>query len=136
MKYLDRALINGPHMALCRSEKEYLREIKRLKISGTVPVWLPPEAAACVIPFTKTSKDGAESLICMVCVGNLKGYSIPQIASILTHEAVHVWQHQEEQMSERNSSREFEAYCIQSIAQKLMEAYWDKKPYRYLTKPT
>lgn len=74
-------------------------------------------------------------MICLVNVGPLKGYSKHEINSTLCHEATHVWQAHEDSIGEVNTSREFEAYSIQAIAQTLMEAFWGTKTYQPSTKP-
>lgn len=42
------------------------------------------------------------------------------------HEAVHVFQHFKKSIGERKPSKEFEAYAIQSIADRLMNEYADR----------
>jgi hypothetical protein len=49
-----------------------------------------------------------------------------QIAALLCHEAVHIWQQAREIMGEKTPSSEFEAYSIQRIAQDLMEQYCEQ----------
>jgi hypothetical protein len=46
-----------------------------------------------------------------------------QIAALLTHEAVHVWQHGIELLGERRPSDEFMAYGIQWVTQELLEEF-------------
>jgi hypothetical protein len=48
-----------------------------------------------------------------------------QVAALLVHEAVHVWQLFRESIGEHGPSKEFEAYSIQAISQRLMERYRD-----------
>jgi len=54
--------------------------------------------------------------------GQVLSYS-SALVGLLIHEAVHVWQNVRDLISEDRPSREFEAYSIQSIAQKLIDAY-------------
>ena len=62
--------------------------------------------------------------LCIVCIAKPpKHVTNIQVASLLVHEAVHVWQRNMEDIGETNPSKEFEAYSIQMIAQNLMEAY-------------
>ena len=49
-----------------------------------------------------------------------------QIAALLCHEAVHIWQQARDIMGEKSPSSEFEAYSIQRIAQDLMEQYCEQ----------
>ena len=50
-----------------------------------------------------------------------------QIAAMLVHEAVHVWQTIRRSIGETSPSSEFEAYSIQHIAQELMSRYVELK---------
>lgn len=47
-----------------------------------------------------------------------------QVASLLVHEAVHIWQHHRDLVGEKTPGTESEAYAIQAIAQRLMHEYW------------
>lgn len=67
-----------------------------------------------------TSKDGKECAI--ICIFN-HTLDYEQIASLLTHEAVHLFQEIKKNIGERDPSAEFEAYCIQRITQNLLYAY-------------
>jgi hypothetical protein len=46
-----------------------------------------------------------------------------QIAALLVHEAVHIWQQYCADIGEKEPASEQEAYAIQSISQTLMEEY-------------
>lgn len=67
------------------------------------------------------SKHGDASII--VTLSDYKDRDPIQVAGLLTHEAVHIWQTIKEQINEKYPSREFEAYAIQQITQQLLWAY-------------
>lgn len=52
------------------------------------------------------------------------------VAALLVHEAMHVWQAFCEHVGEKSPSDEFEAYSIQSIFHELMTAYANKTSLR------
>lgn len=60
---------------------------------------------------------------CIVQLGDVSGWELIQIHSLLLHEAVHVWQKVRFLMGESSPSSEFEAYSIQRIAQDLFEMF-------------
>lgn len=67
------------------------------------------------------NKDG--SLACMVTLGCWAGRSPVEVAGLLVHEAVHVWQHYCDRIGERRPGDEQMAYGIQCIAQELMQSF-------------
>jgi hypothetical protein len=118
--FLPRALIVGHYLALCTKEKyfhailDYIEAPKEGR-----PQWISDGAHA-----TTHAVDYDGKTLCLVCmepapptVTNI------QVAGLLVHEVVHVWQTYCKDINEANPSKEFEAYSIQMIAQNLMEAY-------------
>jgi hypothetical protein len=120
MKWLDRSLVISPvYYGLCQSEKEFRKELKRLGIpKKDRPEFINPGADATVHFF---EKDNATSAI--VCLGSADCHTPDEIVGLLIHEAVHIWQEIRSNIGEKNPSSEFEAYSIQTIAQRLIEAY-------------
>lgn len=123
MTWLDRSLVTLPHyLGLCLTEKDFRKELKRLKVPREqYPEFLLRGAHATVHFFTKS--DGDSCAIVNIC--SSKGATIHQVHALLVHEAVHVWQDARRILGEKEPSAEFEAYAIQSISQRLMEAYAD-----------
>lgn len=123
-EWLNRRLIDCPYMiALCLSEADYHSTLKRLKIKPeNQDAWDHGMADAKMRHFL--SADGKEMFAIVTVnperVGGMFGY---QIAAMLCHEAVHVFQRSCEAMGEKYPSDEFMAYSIQSIAQELMRSY-------------
>lgn len=121
MKWCDRSLWQCRyHYGLCLSEKDFHRQLKSMGLErGRWPRFLNEGANATTHFFDHP--DGHKAAI--VCVGDsfhLKGV---QTAAILVHEAVHIWQEHRVAVGERSPSDESEAYAVQSISQRLMEAY-------------
>lgn len=119
--WAHRTLVTSPyHYGLCTSKKQFNAEMKYLKIPKRErPVFLPKGKDAAVQFFQ--SAPGIECAI--VCLGSTKGRPFVEVAGLLVHEAVHIWQWFREGLNENNPSSEFEAYSIQSIAVQLMHLY-------------
>jgi hypothetical protein len=124
MKWLDRSLVISPiYYGLCNNEKDFKKELKRLGIpKNDRPDFISHNANATVHFFESNGKTCS-----IVCVGCTEGRSKNEIAGLLIHEAVHIWQEIRINIGEKETSHEFEAYSIQTIAQKLIEAYWSMK---------
>lgn len=119
MKWLNRDLVVGPYLALCTTEADYQRVLRHCKIPrDDWDKWVHDGADATTHEFTNSN--GGH--ICAVCIRPSEKQG-PQIAGMLVHEAVHVWQYHCRSIGEREPSWEFEAYSIQAIAQRLMYAY-------------
>ena len=67
------------------------------------------------------SKNG--TLVCIVTLGGWAARTPVEVAGLLIHEAVHVWQCYCERIGERAPGDEQMAYGIQSIAQELMSSF-------------
>lgn len=119
-KWLDRRIAApGPYLALCLSESEFKDALKRLKITHSSP-WLNAGADATTHCFT--NPDGKP--LCVVALAPSPPSRTPvEVAGLLVHEAVHVWQEYAASIGEHNPGREQEAYGIQNIAQELFTEY-------------
>lgn len=119
LRWLDRELVRGPFLALATSELAFYRAMQHLKVpQANWNTWLPQDAYGRT--HILTNPEG--SVACVVCVrvGEQQGIDA---ASTLIHEAVHVWQAWCKYRGEAEPSIEFEAYSIESIARRLMQAY-------------
>jgi hypothetical protein len=121
VRWLDRELVRSPvYLGLCRSAEELRKEYKRLRIpAGSAAGFLDGGATASVI--TVTNSDGETA--CIVCIGDTAGKNPTRVAASLVHEAVHVWQQAKKIIGESDPSDEFEAYAIQSLAERLFDAF-------------
>ena len=118
MKWLDRDVgAIGPYLALCLSEAEYKDALRRLKVHPDSD-WCPSEGGRT---WTFTRDNGHTS--CVVCLSGDGNHGPIEIAAMLVHEAVHVWQVYAESIGETNPGKEQEAYAIQKISQRLMAEY-------------
>jgi hypothetical protein len=116
-RWLDRRIgREGPYLTLCTSEAEYSDVARRLGV-GTAN-WIGAHADATMHSFY-----GPKGLCCIVCLGDVTGRDPIEIAGLLIHEAVHVWQHWCDDIGETHPGAEQEAYGVQAIAQELLAEY-------------
>lgn len=119
-KWLDRYVApQAPFMCLCLTEEEYLHVLRQLKAKTSEPWVMNDQSQASVHYLT----DGDGDLTCVVCLRDWQKYSGVEIAGVLVHEAVHIWQEYADNIGERHPGREQEAYAIQHIAQTLMAEF-------------
>ena len=108
----------GPHLALCTSQKQFETITRRIKTLDRPPFL---NAGADATTHIFTSDSGEKTAI--VCLGST-AYKTPiEVACLLVHEAVHIWQAYCDRIGERSPGQEQEAYAIQSISQYLMIEY-------------
>ena len=118
-RWLDRRVaMPAPYMTLCLSEEEYLRAMKHCKISNPPP-WVSPGANAT----THLLDNAKGQRVCIVTLRGCEGQDPIEVAGLLVHEAVHIWQAYAESMGERNPGSEQEAYAIQGLSQTLMAEF-------------
>lgn len=127
MKWLDRRMVDCPlHFGLCLSDVDLQRELQRLGVKQEVPFMLADHAHATTHFLVHGATGRHCAIVCMCPPNDRTGV---QIAALLVHESVHIWQEARARMGERSPSSEFEAYSIQAIAQELMQAYaeWSER---------
>lgn len=114
----DRALVVCPiRYALCVSRKQYRATLKHFGLLDAA------DPAAWVNDGKGASTHHFDNRVSIVCVADWKGREMSQIAGLLVHEAVHIWQEVRATLGEDRPSMEFEAYAIQGIAQELIEMF-------------
>lgn len=119
VKWLDRRIgAPGPYLCLCLSENEYRSAFKYLKTSP-VDSWIKNSTSHATAHFI-TSPDG---LAVVVCINVDEGRNGIEVAGLLVHESVHVWQEWCALVGETRPGHEQEAYAIQAISQELMAEY-------------
>lgn len=117
-QWLDRRIAApGPFLALVLNQAQ--RESACRDLDMVVPEFFErPGAGGAVFGF-----DGKHGLACIVAMRGVADKTPIEIAGLLVHEAVHVWQQYADEIGERQPGREQEAYAIQSIAQELMAEF-------------
>ena len=120
IEWLDRCLFVSPvYYCLCKTEKEFKKVQKHLKIPKNKRTdFLLNGSNTTAHFFTKDNDSSA-----VVCIDG-EGYSRSQVSALLAHEAVHIFQEVKYIVGEDNPSKEFEAYAIQAISQRLFESYY------------
>lgn len=83
----------------------------------TFPTW-----GASAQLFTKEGENKQCAIVCLA-EDSQKTCNAIEIAGMLVHEAVHVWQYHAEKMGETKPGDEQEAYAIQAMSQELMAEY-------------
>lgn len=119
VEWLDRRIAApGPFLALCLTEEQFSSAMRRLRISAQ-PSWIKNDWSDATAHYCDTPR----GLAVVVCLRGWRGRSPIEIAGLLVHEAVHVWQEYAERIGEDRPGREQEAYAIQAIAQELMGSF-------------
>lgn len=122
-RWLDRSLmVCSDYYTLCLDESSFRAVMKHLAVSPeeTPPFMSNWHSDATVHRFENQEKRGKTTVVCM---RGWEGKTGVQIACLLVHEAVHIWQHHREDIGEWKPGAEEEAYAIQNIAQRLMEDF-------------
>jgi len=115
-KWLDRRIAApGPYLVLCLSTDEVAAVAKRMKVTLDPRTCRGGRMTELVSPQGNTT-----------CVVEISGYNDAtpvEVAGLLIHEAVHVWQAYCRDIGETNPGDEQEAYAVQAIAQELLAEY-------------
>lgn len=118
-KWLDRRVAKpGPFLALCLSAEE-LKHVLRGVTNQHVE--FPLSGAQCTT--LRHGKTGELCTIVSISEESQQHCNAIEIAGLLVHEAVHVWQQYAQDIGEKHPGEEQEAYAIQGISQELMAEY-------------
>lgn len=122
-KWLDRDMFRCSHYyCLCLTEAEFHAKLRYLKIPREDwPAFVLHWHSNATCHYFENQKTQSKTAI--VCIKNYEDKTGIQIAALLTHEAVHLWQETCKDYGEREPSNELEAYAIQNIAQALMTSF-------------
>lgn len=119
--WLPRDLVNGPYLCLVLSEKAFHKAFDHLdQPKEDRPRWVTNDHSNATA-HTLTNPKG--ELCAVICLRDWGTHTGIEIAGLLVHEAVHLWQRLCDHIGEHSPSAEFEAYSIQSIAQRLMWSF-------------
>lgn len=123
-EWLSRQTLALPYLTLCLSRQEFHNKLEMLEIpEHQWPAFMGSSSAHAT---TYTFENPKKELCCIVNLLELPTSDSIQIASLLVHEAVHVWQIYVK-MFNGNEADEFEANTIQIISQRLMYEYSRRK---------
>ena len=124
--WLSRELTTcAVYYCLCLDEKEFHAELKHCGIPQSLyrPFLVSPRSHAAVHYYSHGDKE-----LAFVCLGDTDDRTGVQIAALLCHEAVHIWQHHAGLIGAGNDhGDEEEAYAIQAIAQALMQSFAERR---------
>lgn len=119
VRWLDRRIgAPGPYLCLCLSEAAFDAAMRHLKITR-IPPWISSPYADA----TSHHINSEHGVGTVVCLSGHDGRDPVEVAGLLVHEAVHVWQEWCDHYGETHPGREQEAYAVQAIAQELMADY-------------
>lgn len=118
--WLDRRVAApGPYLTLVTSQDEFDAVLRHFKMPLGAPYLSSARADATAHFFDNQRGDS----VAVVALGDTTDRSGVEVAGLLVHEAVHIWQTHRENIGETHPGREQEAYAVQSIAQELMAEY-------------
>lgn len=108
------------YFCLCITKEAFEWELDDLGIDRRP--WVMPNAYATTHLLTSPSK----KRYAIVCLQVSPDMSAIDIASLLVHEATHIWQEYCNHIGENAPSEEFEAYSMQHLSYELFKAYIDQ----------
>jgi hypothetical protein len=117
--WIDRSLLQGPRVAVVTSQRQYLAVLRSIDYKEP-DEFCPARMLACVHSF-----EAAGELVCVVGINlpRTRAMDSIDVAALLVHEAVHVWQRTRDAIGADGVGRELEAYAVQNIAAGIMRAY-------------
>lgn len=125
-QWCRRRLIENPfYMGVCLTEAAFHKALRGMKVPrGSWPAWVRTPQAHATAHIFEGLRGGNAAL---VCLRGWEGRDPIEVAGLLVHEGVHIWQQVREYIGESHPSIEFEAYSVQAIAQDLMQAFVDAR---------
>lgn len=121
MNWLDRRIAAaGPHLALALTADEFAAACRHIKIE--VPTDAMKTGHAHATTWFFDHPNGAD-FVAIVALASTEGRDPIEVAGLLVHEAVHVWQRYRDWIGESRPGVEQEAYGIQAIAQELLAEF-------------
>ena len=118
-KWLSRRVAApGPYLMLVLNQAEFDSAWRQCRVSERFPYVRRGSDAA-----THLLENGSGECVAIVALGPVGQREPIEIAGLLVHEAVHVWQNYRDAIGEARPGDEQEAYAVQAIAQELMAEY-------------
>lgn len=112
----------GPLLCLCLDEATFHAALAHCGAKGRPDFMHNSHSHATT--HNLVTKDG--QAVCIVALAPWSGRTPVEVAGLLVHEAVHVWQLYCDLIGEHSPGGEQEAYGIQSIAQELMQSFTEQ----------
>ena len=100
------------------SEAEYKQALKHLKVAPVIEWIENPHASATVHIIASPT-----GLACIVCLSGYENRNSVEVAGLLVHEAVHLWQEYCDYYGATCPGSEQEAYVVQALTQELMAEF-------------
>ena len=123
--WLQRTLLTGGYLAFVTSQEEFERALKEIECTDCDEPFLLKGCPACTHHFDNVNGSVA-NIVAFSMEAAAKEDPI-DVAALLVHEAVHVWQNTEKRAGKLGCfGEEGEAYAIQNISTRLMSAYVEK----------
>ena len=113
-----RVAAPGPYLTLVLSQEEFDQALRHCRVREKVDFVLPGADAS-----THTLDNPKGEMCCIVALRSWQGRDPVEVAGMLVHEAVHVWQRHAANIGEKDPGIEQEAYAIQAISQDLMAEF-------------
>lgn len=125
VRWLERSLLTGAYLTLVTSQEEFDQALRDLDIAVEGHPFVNPGSHATT--HTYTSVKGSLASIVGLSMESAAKVDPIDVAALLVHEAVHVWQNLESGAGQMGCfGTEGEAYAIQNISAQLMDAYAKK----------
>ena len=120
--WLNRGLLLGGYVALVTSQEEFDKALTDIKMAEYTDAFVPNGWPACTHSFENV--DGSIACIVGLNLERTAEQDSIDVAALLVHEAVHVWQQNEAAAGKLGCfGTEGEAYAIQNISTQLMTEY-------------
>lgn len=120
--WLNRGLLLGGYVALVTSQAEFEKALADIKMAEYTDAFVPNGWPACTHSFANV--DGSIACIVGLDLTHCAEQDPIDVAALLVHEAVHVWQQNESAAGKLGCfGTEGEAYAIQNISTQLMTEY-------------
>ena len=123
--WLERGLFVGGYLALVTSQAEFVEALKDIECADYTDLFVPNGWPACTHSFDNVK--GSVACIVGLDLERCAEEEPIDVAALLVHEAVHVWQQAEKKAGKLGCfGDEGEAYAIQNISTRLMTAYVER----------
>jgi hypothetical protein len=118
-RWLGRDTVRAPHLILCLSAAEFKAAARHCDVTDPGQ-WMSEDRQIAVCHTWERSG----RLVCVVCLHPDSLTADPiEVAAAICHESVHVFQRLCDSIGEDRPGREFEAYGIERIAERLMREF-------------